>query len=213
MPEVSIAKLSPTQIRKMSQGKPFRITSGTATTIYLNDLQHKGFIKNAKTGKSYTIIYEAGKQGSGMIGELAGLFHPAAGLLAKAVGLGMKPKPKRGKGFLGDMAKTALNIGKDYLIQEGTNYVGNKASEYLKNKIGFGMLRNASPKQLKSLEYARSMRKPRIPKKPKKYGPKRPATLKQLESLAKARAARGTKKTGSGRSRKKYGSALYAAGY
>jgi hypothetical protein len=58
------------------------------------------------------------------------------------------------------------------------------------------------------------MRKPRVPKKPKKHVPKRPATLKQLESLAKARAMRGTKKTGSGRGRKKYsGAALYAVGY
>jgi hypothetical protein len=232
MPEVSIAKLSPTQIRKMKQGKPFRIASGTATKIYLNDLQHKGFIKNAKTGKSYTIIFESGIQGAGMIGDLVGMMHPAAGLLAKAVGLGMKPKqPKRGKGFLGDIAKMAVNVGKnlitpeaikgvlntgkDYLIQEGTNYAGNKASEFLKDKIGFGMLRNASPKQLKALEYARSMRKPRVAKKPKKYGPKRPATLKQLEAIAKARAARGTKKTGAGRGRKKNysGSALFAAGY
>jgi hypothetical protein len=69
---------------------------------------------------------------------------------------------------LGDIAKMALNVGKniitpeaikgvlntgkDYLIQEGTNYAGNKASEFLKDKIGFGMLRNASPKQFKALE-------------------------------------------------------------
>jgi hypothetical protein len=230
MPEVSIAKLSPTQIRKMKQGKPFRITSGTATKIYLNDLQYKGFVKNAKTGKSYTIIHETGIQGAGILGDLAGFVHPAAGLLAKAVGLGMrKPRqPKRGKGFLGDIANMALNVGKnlitpeaikgvlntgkDYLIQEGTNYAGNKASEFLKDKIGFGMLRNASLKQLKALEYARSMRKARVPKKPKKYGPKRPATMNQLAALAKARAMRGTKKTGSGRKKFYSGSALRVAG-
>ena len=55
------------------------------------------------------------------------------------------------------------------------------------------------------------MKKPRVPKKPKKYGPKRPATMNQLAALANARAMRGTKKTGSGR--KKYsGSALRVAG-
>jgi hypothetical protein len=45
---IGIAELSPTKIRKMKQGKPFRITSGTSTTIHLNDLQYQGFLKNAK---------------------------------------------------------------------------------------------------------------------------------------------------------------------
>ena len=131
------------------------------------------------------------------------MYNPSLGMVAKAVGLGMKKprKTRRGKGFLGDLAKTALNVGKslitpdaikgvlntgkDYLIQEGTNYVGNKASDYLKDKIGFGMLRKASPKQLASLARARAMR-----------------------GLKKGTK---TKKTGSGR-KKIYGSALRVAG-
>ena len=209
MPEVAIAKLSPTQIRKMKQGKPFRITAGTSTTIYLNDLQYKGFIKNDMNGKSYTIVFD-NKLGSGIVGDLAGLLHPAAGVIAKTLGLGMK-KTKRGKGMLGDIAKIALNSAKDFAIDKALDYGSSKGKEFLKDKIGFGMLRKASPKQLEALARARAMRKPRIPKKPKKYGPKRPATLKQLETLAKARAMRGTKKTGSGR-KKTYGSALRVAG-
>ena len=211
MPSVGIAKLSPTQIRKMKQGKPFRITSGTSTTIYLNDLQYKGFVKNAKNGKSYTIVYDS-KLGSGIVGDLAGLLHPAAGVIAKTLGLGMK-KTKRGKGILGDLGKYAFNQAKDMAIDKALDYGSSKGKEFLKNTIGFGMLRNASPKQLEALARARAARKPRIPKKPKKYGPKRPATLKQLENLAKARAMRGTKKSGAGRARKKtYGAALRVAG-
>ena len=211
MPSVGIAKLSPTQIRKMKQGKPFRITAGNSTSINLNELQYKGFIKNAKNGKSYTIVYD-NKLGSGIVGDLAGLLHPAAGVIAKTLGLGMK-KTKRGKGMLGDIAKIALNSAKDFAIDKALDYGSSKGKEFLKDKIGFGMLRKASPKQLEALARARAMRKPRIPKKPKKSGPKRPATLKQLETLAKARAMRGTKKTGSGRGRKKtYGSALRVAG-
>ena len=209
MPSVAIAKLSPTQIRKMKQGKPFRITAGNSTSINLNELQYKGLIKNAKNGKSYTIVYD-NKLGSGIVGDLAGLLHPAAGVIAKTLGLGMK-KTKRGKGMLGDIAKIALNSAKDFAIDKALDYGSSKGKEFLKDKIGFGMLRKASPKQLEALARARAMRKPRIPKKPKKYGPKRPATLKQLETLAKARAMRGTKKTGSGR-KKTYGSALRVAG-
>jgi hypothetical protein len=210
MPSVGIAKLSPTQIRKMKQGKPFRITAGTSTTIGLNDLQYKGFIKNAKNGKSYTIVFHS-KEGSGIVGDLAGLLHPAAGVIAKTLGLGMKKT--KGKGILGDLGKYALNFAKDKAIETAIDYGSSKGKDFLKNTIGFGMLRNASPKQLEALARARAMRKPRIPKKPKKNGPKRPATLKQLENLAKARAMRGMKKSGSGRGRKKtYGSALRVAG-
>ena len=211
MPSVGIAALSPTQIRKMKQGKPFRITAGNSTNITLNDLQYKGFLKNAKNGKSYTIVFD-NKLGSGIVGDLAGLLHPAAGVIAKTLGLGMK-KTKRGKGMLGDIAKMAFNTAKDFAIDKALDYGSSKGKEFLKDKIGFGMLRTASPKQLEALARARAMRKPRIAKKPKKTGPKRPATLKQLENLAKARAMRGIKKTGSGRGRKKtYGSALRVAG-
>jgi len=179
MPSVGIAKLSPTQIRKMKQGKPFRITAGTSTTISLNDLQYKGFLKNSKAGKAYTIVYDS-KLGSGIVGDLAGLLHPAAGVIAKTLGLGMR-KMKRGKGILGDLGKYAFNQAKDMAIEKAIDFGSSKGKDFLKSNIGFGLLRKASPKQLKN--------------------------------LAKARAMRGMKKSGAGRSRKKtYGAALRVAG-
>ena len=54
---------------------------------------------------------KATKRGKGIIGDLATMYNPSLGMVAKAVGLGMKKprKTRRGKGFLGDLAKTALN--------------------------------------------------------------------------------------------------------
>ncbi len=57
MPKVYIQKLSLTQLRKMRKGLLFRITAGSDTSIFLNDLQFKGIKRNSKNGKSYTIIY------------------------------------------------------------------------------------------------------------------------------------------------------------
>jgi hypothetical protein len=84
MPSVNIAKLSATQLRKIRQGKPFYITASSATYNYSNGLQHKGFNRNTKKGKSYTIVYEGVKVGSGIIGDLAGIVHPMAGVSCKA---------------------------------------------------------------------------------------------------------------------------------
>jgi len=200
MPEVNIQKLSPTQLRKMRKGLPFRITAGSDTSIFLNDLQFKGFKRNTKNGKSYTIVYEGVKEGSGILGAVlsgaAGLSDLIGGPgsreasqvlgtiggISNAIGLGMK-KPKKGKGLLGDMAKElAINMAKS-----AGKFAIDKGADYAKGKIeGLGMLRKASPKQLASLAKARSM-----------IGMKKKA-----------------KKTGSGRSRKKiYGSALYPGGY
>jgi hypothetical protein len=200
MPEVNIQKLSPTQLRKMRKGLPFRITAGSDTSIFLNDLQFKGFKRNTKNGKSYTIVYEGVKEGSGILGAVlsgaAGLSDLIGGPgsreasqvlgtiggISNAIGLGMK-KPKKGKGLLGDIAKElAINMAKS-----AGKFAIDKGADYAKGKIeGLGMLRKASPKQLASLAKARSM-----------IGMKKKA-----------------KKTGAGRSRKKiYGSALYPGGY
>jgi hypothetical protein len=200
MPEVNIKKLSPTQLRKMRKGLPFRITAGSDTSIFLNDLQFKGFKRNTKNGKSYTIVYEGVKEGSGILGAVlsgaAGLSDLIGGPgsreasqvlgtiggISNAIGLGMK-KQKKGKGLLGDMAKElAINMAKS-----AGKFAIDKGADYAKGKIeGLGMLRKASPKQLAALAKARSM-----------IGMKKKA-----------------KKTGAGRSRKKiYGSALYPGGY
>ena len=207
MPEVNIQKLSPTQLRKMRKGLPFRITAGSDTSIFLNDLQFKGFKRNTKNGKSYTIVYEGVKEGSGILGAVlsgaAGLSDLIGGPgsreasqvlgtiggISNAIGLGMK-QPKKGRGMkktgegvLGGIAKElAINMAKS-----AGKFAIDKGADYAKGKIeGLGMLRKASPKQLASLAKARSM-----------IGMKKKA-----------------KKTGAGRSRKKiYGSALYPGGY
>ncbi len=57
-----------------------------------------------------------------------------------------------------EAVKGVLNTGKDFINQEGTNYLGNKASDYLKDKIGFCMLRKASQKQLEALARAHSIK-------------------------------------------------------
>jgi hypothetical protein len=207
MPEVNIQKLSPTQLRKMRKGLPFRITAGADTSIFLNDLQFKGFKRNTKNGKSYTIVYEGVKEGSGILGAVlsgaAGLSDLIGGPgsreasqvlgtiggISNAIGLGMK-KPKKGKGLLGDIAKElAINMAKS-----AGKFAIDKGADYAKGKIeGLGMLRKASPKQLASLAKARSM-----------------IGMKKRTEFSRSKA----KKTGAGRSRKKiYGSALYPGGY
>ena len=113
MPEVNIQRLSPTQLRKMRKGLPFRITAGSDTSIFLNDLQFKGFKRNTKNGKSYTIVYEGVKEGSGILGAVlsgaAGLSDLIGGPgsreasqvlgtiggISNAIGLGMKQPKKR----------------------------------------------------------------------------------------------------------------------
>ena len=178
MPEVNIQKLSPTQLRKMRKGLPFRITAGADTSIFLNDLQFKGFKRNTKNGKSYTIVYEGVKEGSGILGAVlsgaAGLSNLIGGPgsreasqvlgtiggISNAIGLGMK-QPKKGRGMkktgegvLGDIAKElAINMAKSV-----GKFAIDKGADYAKGKIeGLGMLRKASPKQLASLAKARSM--------------------------------------------------------
>jgi hypothetical protein len=108
MSEVNIQKLSPTQLRKMQKGLPFCITAGSDTSIFFNDLQFKGFKRNTKNRKSYSIVYEGVKEGSGILGAAlsgaAGLSELIGGPgsreasqvlgtfggISNAVGLGMR---------------------------------------------------------------------------------------------------------------------------
>ena len=245
MPEVSVAKLSPTQLRKMKNGKPFRITVayGTnGTNIHLNDLQYKGFIRNSKNGKSYTIIYEPPVQGAGIVGDLAGFVHPAAGLLAKAVGLGMKKKAtKRGKGIIGDLATMynpslgmvakAVGLGmKKPRKTRGKGFLGDLAKTAL--NVGKSLI---TPDAIKGVlntgkDYLIQEGTNYVGNKASDYlkdkigfGMLRKASPKQLASLARARAMRKikpkttkpkwTKPKKTGSGRKKiYGSALRVAG-
>ena len=205
MPEVSISKLSPTQMRKMKQGKPIRISSGSAMNVFLNDLQYKGFVKNGKLGKKYTAIIELSKEGSGILGAIlsgaAGLSDliggpgsreasqvlSTIGGVSNAVGLGMRKKV--GKGLMGDIAKElAINMAKSagkFAIDKGANYAKGKIE-------GLGMLRKASPKQLEALARARAMRKMR-------------REASQMPKPKGKKGKRGAKKI--------IGSALYQAGY
>ena len=70
----------------------------------LRKKQHKKFHRNSRQGKALTIKLnqdQIAKQGSGILGDVVGMIHPTAGMLAKAVGLGLRKK--RGSGILGDV--------------------------------------------------------------------------------------------------------------
>ena len=102
--ETPIGKLSKVQLNKLLKGKNVRIKSGTAHTLYLTEEQAKKIHKNISQKKSLTVKLnqeQIAKQGSGLLGDLIGLVHPTAGMVAKTVGLGMRKK--QGKGLLGDL--------------------------------------------------------------------------------------------------------------
>lgn len=92
--------------------------------------------------------------GEGLIGDLAGLLHPTAGLVAKSLGMGLAKKRtmKKGKGFLGDLAKSAVKSVAQKGIDAGASYLSNKVQ-------GMGMKRKVTPKQLEHLAKARAMKK------------------------------------------------------
>ena len=204
--ETQIGKLSKVQLNNLLKGKNVRIKSGTAHVIYLTEAQVKKFHRNARQGKAFTVKLnqdQIAKQGSGLLGDLIGLVHPTAGMVAKTVGLGMKKKgkgliipgyagdilerglfdsfigKKKGNGFLADFAKQkAIELAKTagkFAVEKGTELAKDKASEFLINKIeGMGARR------------------------------KKVATPAQLAALAKGRAIRDANR---------YGGALYAAGH
>ena len=249
---VQVQKLTKTQMRNLLKGKGARIKIGTASTLYLSEKQYKGFYKNSKLGKAYTLKLsqeQLAKQGSGLfgdvynfvkrtpflkeaanaairggkkyahkgidylsnrahskieefptigdglkrgriikgkgiLGDVISFINPTAGAVAKTIGLGMKKRTRRGKGFLGDVLKAGAKAVAQKGIEAGANYLSNKVE-------GMGMKR------------------------------KRKATQAQLNALAIGRAIRdenrrkkGFTVSGSGRARKKYsGAALLPAGY
>ena len=102
--ETQIGKLSKVQLNNLLKGKNVRIKSGTSHVIYLTEMQAKKFHRHVRQGKALTIKLnqeQIAKQGSGLLGDLIGLVHPTAGMVAKTVGLGMRKK--QGKGILGDL--------------------------------------------------------------------------------------------------------------
>lgn len=105
--ETKVAKLSKVQLNNLLKGKNVRVKKGTAHTINLTEEQVKKFHKNTKLGKALTVKLnqdQIAKQGSGILGDIVGLIHPTAGMIAKAVGLGIKKKiHHKGKGILGDI--------------------------------------------------------------------------------------------------------------
>ena len=207
--ETHIGKLSKVQLNKLLKGKNVRIKSGTAHTLYLTEEQAKKFHKNISQKKSLTVKLnqeQIAKQGSGLLGDLIGLVHPTAGMVAKTVGLGMRKKQgkgilsdligmvhptagmvaktvglgmtKKGKGFLGDLAKqAAINIAKS-----AGKFAVEKGTEIAKDK--------ASEFLINKIE-GLGMRK------------RKSATPAQLAALAKGRAIRDANRSGG---------ALYVAG-
>lgn len=207
--ETHIGKLSKVQLNKLLKGKNVRIKSGTAHTLYLTEEQAKNFHKNISQKKSLTVKLnqeQIAKQGSGLLGDLIGLVHPTAGMVAKTVGLGMRKKQgkgilsdligmvhptagmvaktvglgmtKKGKGFLGDLAKqAAINIAKS-----AGKFAVEKGTEIAKDK--------ASEFLINKIE-GLGMRK------------RKSATPAQLAALAKGRAIRDANRSGG---------ALYVAG-
>jgi hypothetical protein len=206
--EVSIGKLSKVQLNNLLKGKNVRVKSGAAHTINLTEAQVKKFYKNTSKGKAFTVKLnqeQIAKQGGGILGDLVGLVHPTAGMVAKAVGLGMKKtqgkgilsdivglinpnagmiaksvglgmKKKHGKGFFTDLAKdAAINLAKNV-----GKFAVDKGTDFAKDKAS---------EYLKSKIEGLGMKK-------------RKATSAQLAALAKGRAIRDANR---------YGGALYVA--
>lgn len=205
--ETQIGKLSKVQLNKLLKGKNIRIKKGTAHTINLTEAQVKKFHRNSRQGKSFTVKLnqeQIAKQGSGILGDVVGLIHPAAGVLAKAVGLGMKKK--RGKGILGDI------VG---MINPTAGAVAKAVGLGMKRKQGKGFIENLAKQA--AINLAKSAGKFAVDKglelggnyvKGKIEGlgmrKKRKATPAQLAALAKGRAIRDANR---------YGGALMPAGY
>jgi hypothetical protein len=207
--ETQIGKLSKVQLNNLLKGKNVRIKSGSSHTLYLTETQAKKFHKHVRQGKALTVKLnqeQIAKQGSGLLGDLIGLVHPTAGMVAKTVGLGMRKKQgkgilsdligmvhptagmvaktvglgmtKKGKGFLGDLAKqAAINIAKS-----AGKFAVEKGTEIAKDK--------ASEFLINKIE-GLGMRK------------RKAATPAQLAALAKGRAIRDANRSGG---------ALYPAG-
>lgn len=234
--ETQIGKLSKVQLNKLLKGKNVRIKKGTAHTINLTEAQVKKFNRNCKLGKAFTVKLnqdQIAKQGAGLLGDLAGFVHPVAGIVAKAVGLGMKKK-RQGKGILGDIVgmihpqagAVAKAVGLGMRKKQGKGILGDLANSlmssagvhnqvYKPKKLGNGFLQNLAKEA--AINLAKTAGKFAVDKglelggnyvKDKIEGmgmrKRRAATPAQLAALAKGRAIRDANR---------YGGALYAAGY
>ena len=72
------------------------------------------------------------KKGEGIFGDVLGMINPTIGTVAKAVGLGIKktrkPRTKKGKGVISDMAKSGLKALAPVLIDAASSAAKNKIS-------------------------------------------------------------------------------------
>ena len=72
------------------------------------------------------------KKGAGIFGDVLGMINPTIGAVAKTVGLGVKkprkPRTKKGKGVLSDMAKSGLKALAPVLIDAASSAAKNKIS-------------------------------------------------------------------------------------
>ena len=198
--ETKVGKLSKVQLNNLLKGKNVRVKSGTAHTINLTEDQVKKFHRNTRLGKALTIKLnqdQIAKQGSGLLGDLVGFIHPAAGMVAKVVGLGMKKTNHRGSGILGDIVgminPTAGAVAKAVGL-------GMKKRSNRGKKIGKGFIENLAKEA--AINLAKSAGKFVVDKglevggnfvKGKIEGlgmNKRRATPAQLSALARGRAIR-----------------------
>jgi hypothetical protein len=231
--ETQIGKLSKVQLNNLLKGKNVRIKKGTSHTINLTEAQVKKFHRNSRQGKALTIKLnqdQIAKQGSGILGDVVGMIHPTAGILAKAVGLGMKKK--RGSGILGDVVGMihptagilAKAVGLGMKKKRGKGLMGDLANSAMfsagvhnkllaPKKYGKGFLENLAKEAAinlaktagkfavdKSLELGGNFVKGKIEGLGMRR--KRSATPAQLAALAKGRAIRDANR---------YGGALYVA--
>lgn len=72
------------------------------------------------------------KKGKGLLGDVLGMINPTIGAVAKTVGLGVKktrkPRAKKGKGFVADIAKKGVKALAPVLIDAASNAAKNKIS-------------------------------------------------------------------------------------
>ena len=72
------------------------------------------------------------RKGAGLVGDLLGMINPTMGTVAKTVGLGAKktrkPRARKGKGIISDMAKSGLKALAPALIDAASNAAKNKIS-------------------------------------------------------------------------------------
>ncbi len=72
------------------------------------------------------------RKGAGLFGDVLSMINPTIGTVAKTVGLGLKktrkPRARKGKGVISDMAKSGLEALALVLIDAASNAAKNKFS-------------------------------------------------------------------------------------